>query len=686
MATRLGQLREDFRKALSLPPGEALRRLKGRANRYALRLRQRWLVREVTEAEFLRSLASPAASLAEFAARRAQQTPLVPAAGEAPALARVLMAREPASLRSILGAARAVRSHRFDLLGSGSRQLGEEIDWQADFKSGKRWDVSARSEDIVPVPDGGHDIKVPWELARLQHLPTLGLAAAISDDEAYRAAAVRQAASFVSKNPVARGVNWSCTMDVAIRAVQLLAAEGFLRGSGDAAFWSDYYRSLLSHARFIRDHLEDGAIRGNHFLADVSGLYLCALHLQELKESFRWRLEARGFLMGEMQEQVHPDGWDFEASTSYHAFATEMFLFPALFGARRGDPFPAAYLGRLEAMLAALAAVIRRDGTLPQIGDNDDGRFLVLSQYHRTRRDWRPLLALGSWLFRSESWLELAGDAWVEGVWLLGEEFLEWADSIRPARRGHRFASRAFPESGYFQLASGSVQMLVDVGGVGQKGNGGHAHNDTLAFELHAFGREILVDRGTGCYTSSLAVRDRFRATRAHNTVRVDEEEINPIPRSPFALTPADAPSVSRWRSGPDFTYLSAAHRGYLRLTRPLLHRRSILLHHATSEFHLEDRFEGAGAHLYEASFHLPPGWRVRPDPQGWRAFEEDGEIGIRFLWTRPPEEATTRVEDDEHSPSYGVFVPARVVRILWEGQAPQRIRYRLQPFLGGNA
>jgi hypothetical protein len=685
MVYGLVQLREDFRKALSLPPAEALRRLKGRARGVAERLRQRFS-RELTEAELLRALAAPAAGMAEFVARRASQEPLVPGAPQAAALARLLKAREPASLHPVLAAGKALRANRFDLLGSGSCLLGEEIDWQADFKSGKRWDAAACSLDIVPVPDGGHDIKVPWELARLQHIPTLGLATAISSDETFRAAAIRQVTSFIARNPVYRGVNWTCTMDVAIRAVQMLAAEGFLRGAAEPSFWSAYYRSLLTHARFIRAHLEDGEIRGNHFLADVSGLYLCALGLPELAESFRWKLEARGFLLGEMQEQVHADGWDFEASTSYHAFATEMFLFPALFGERRGDPFPAAYLGRLEKMMAALAAVVRPDGTLPQIGDNDDGRFLILSQYHRRRRDWRPLLALGAYLFRNAAWLELAGDAWVEGVWMLGEDFLQWADSLPAPRRGRSFASRAFPDAGVVQLACGSIQMLLDAGGVGQKGNGGHAHNDTLAFELHAFGREILVDRGTGCYTPSLATRNRFRATRAHNTIRVDEEEINPLPQAAFSLASADSPSIERWRSGPHFTYVSAAHRGYLRLASPLLHRRSILFQHRDGEFQVEDRFEGSGSHRYEASFHLPPGWSVRSEAQGWTAFEEEGEVGIRFRWQLPPNGAVIRVEEDEHSPSYGVLAAARVVRIAWEGWAPQRLRYHLKPFLGGSA
>ena len=56
------------------------------------------------------------------------------------------------------------------------------IDWHLDFKSGYRW-----AEDIwyLDVPHGhkpGVDIKVPWELARMQHLPLLAWAYVLAKD------------------------------------------------------------------------------------------------------------------------------------------------------------------------------------------------------------------------------------------------------------------------------------------------------------------------------------------------------------------------------------------------------------------------------------------------------------------------------------------------------------------------
>jgi uncharacterized heparinase superfamily protein len=680
---RLEQLRKDVRKAMSLPPKEVFRRFAGRAARYARRWRHRHKAGAMSEREFLTMLSTPTTSLEAVGRARSSATPLVPASLDCGKLVSILKERSPESLDPILRSAREVRRGSFDLLGSGRVDLGPTPDWQKDFKSGKRWDERAYSLDIVQTPDRGHDIKVPWELARLQHLPTLGIASAITGDPGFRQAAWSHITSFLSANPPYRGVNWNCTMDVAIRAAQILSSEGYLAPAGEAGLRGELLRAMTDHARFIRENLEDGPVRGNHYLSDLAGLYLCALGLGEVTEAAAWKQFARDALHSEMERQVRPDGFDFEASTSYHALATEMLLFPALLGTGRGDPFGREYLDLLEKMVEVISALIRSDGTLPQIGDNDDGRFLIFSQYHRSRRDWRPLLALASFLFRNEDWLAQSGDAWVEGVWVLGEPFVRWIDTLRVPLSHRPFSCAAFPHAGVYQLGFGSTQMVVDAGDVGQGNNGGHAHNDTLAFELHAFGREVLPDRGTGTYTPSLELRNRFRSTRSHNTVQVDGEEINPFPEEPFRLIPADEPRVRRWRAGSRWAYFEAEHHGYRRLPLPVVHRRRFLLSAREGSFAVEERFEGRGEHRFLASFHLAPGWDAREEPGGWIARPQKGEVGLRFRWILPPAQPRTEVTEDRHSPSYGVTVPAKTVRLRWEGAVPQQVRYRLIPFLG---
>jgi uncharacterized heparinase superfamily protein len=678
MDYRIEDLTWDIRKALSLSPAEGLRRLTGRAVRYARRLRNRLRVTHLSDADLLSAMSSPASSVSDLIARRRDNAPLVPASSRSAETARTLEDLAPASVEPILAAGRAVADGTFDLLGSGPVNLGPNPDWHCDFKSGKRWDRGAYSLSIPRVLDRGHDYKVPWEISRLQHLPTMGIASSLSGDDAYRQRAVSQLSSFVAENPVYRGINWSCTMDVAIRASQILASEGFLRGAGDDRFWCELLKSLLLHARFIIDNLENGPVRGNHYVSNLAGLFLCGLGLAEFKEARRWREFARERLFAEMQRQVTEDGLDYEASLSYHALVTEMFLFPALLSSENGGSFAEPYLAKLERMIEAVAILIRPDGTLPQIGDNDDGRFLVFSQYHRRRRDWRPLLALGAYFFRRPRWLFLAGDAWVEGAWVLGEPFLRWRDSLGAPDDFPGFVCHAFPRGGVYQLGAGNIQMVVDAGSVGQRNNGSHAHNDTLAFDLYAFGKEVLPDRGTGVYASDLALRNCFRSTRAHNVLQVDGEEINPFPEEPFRLIPADFPRVLRWRSGQRYAYLRAEHLGYRRLASGVLHRRTIFLDKLKGTYRVEDRLEGRGRHRFLASLHLAPGWSISQGDEGWTARSHDGGVILNFLWKRRPESGQIRVEDDLHSNSYGLMEKSQVVRTEWEGDVPCRVSFEL--------
>src|ERR1700722_1343119 len=90
----------------------------------------------------------------------------------------------------IAAAAECALAHRVDLLGSGPIDLGSPIDWHRDFKTGHRWTPAfARGIDYTNL-DRPSDVKVPWELSRLQWLMPAGQAYLLSDDERY-AVAVR---------------------------------------------------------------------------------------------------------------------------------------------------------------------------------------------------------------------------------------------------------------------------------------------------------------------------------------------------------------------------------------------------------------------------------------------------------------------------------------------------------------
>src|SRR5262249_31551635 len=159
---------------------------------------------------------------------------------------------------------------------------------QLDFKSGFRWSACEWSPDTRIAHLPGVDAKVPWELARMQHLGVLAWAHALAanggagaaSSEIYRAAFRNQVLDFIATNPPRFGINWRCTMDVAIRAANCVIAYGIFRAFGaefDAPFSSVFAASLIDHGRHVVNHLEvypEG--RGNHYLGDIAGLVFIA--------------------------------------------------------------------------------------------------------------------------------------------------------------------------------------------------------------------------------------------------------------------------------------------------------------------------------------------------------------------------------------------------------------------------
>lgn len=347
----------------------------------------------------------------------------------------------PTTITETITSADEVCDHIFDLLGSGKTKLDDEIDWHLDFKSGFRWNPKGYylgTSKHVTLDDDS-DVKVPWELSRCQHFVTLGKAYWYSkentaqnaerkvDAEKYAREFASQIESWISQNPVELGVNWTCTMDVAIRAVNWIWGYYFFVDSPSLTkeFKIKLFKCLFLHGRHIINNLEFGLVRGNHYLSDIAGLIYLGILFQETKEGKKWLETGLNALKEEMQFQVYPDGSDFEGSISYHRLVTELFLSTTLLCLKNGISFPQWYMSRLEKMIEFVMYYTKPDGKAPQIGDNDDGRLHILSNYGNwDRLDHRYLLSIGAALFKRQDFKIAAGEFHEEAFWLLGEEGL----------------------------------------------------------------------------------------------------------------------------------------------------------------------------------------------------------------------------------------------------------------------
>ncbi|GAB4478121.1 MAG: hypothetical protein Kow00124_22090 [Anaerolineae bacterium] len=571
----------------------------------------------------------------------------------------------PEARARTIAAAEEVLCHRFDLLGSGPVDLGAEIDWHSDFKTGWRWPLVHHLRLTHPPLASPHDIKVPWELSRCHHLVTLGRAYAFSGDERCAREFVDQVRGWIAANPVEFGVNWAGPMDAAIRAVNWLWAYHLLDGSPalSAAFRAEFEQSMFEHGWYLLRNQELWWPPTNHLIADLAGLAYLGILFPQFEEASRWRERGLRGLGQELLAQVRPDGFADEASTSYHRLITELALSSILLARLNDIPIPADVLARLERMLEVIQSYTRPDGLDPFIGDADDGRLHVLSSMGdavHTARDARHLLALGAVLFDRHDFAAAAGDCWEDAIWFFGgrvEPYLSAAyeRSLTPS-------SACLRESGLAIMRHEDLYLSIDAGDIGHRGIGGHAHNDTLSITLSIGGTAFLVDPGAYVYTANVHLRNYFRSTASHNTLQVDGQEINRLVGGDIFRMQHDArPVIERWESTPEVDLLQAAHDGYRRLPGAVIHRRLVLFDKLGALWAVCDLVEGAGSHDLDWYFHFG---RVDVAIVDELELVAVGAQETRLLiLPLEPDGMTLCLYDGWVSPRYGVRYPAPAAR-----------------------
>ncbi len=502
----------------------------------------------------------------------------------------------PPDPAALIAECNSILAHCFDLLGSGPAHLGPVIPWRRDFKTGYEWPREHISRLKLVTREG--DVKVPWELSRFHHGVTLARGWAATADERYPHEWLAQVESWRADNPPEHGPNWGNAMEASIRAVNWIAAFAIFTGAAHIGAIHEsplLLKSLIQHGRFIRSHLEDYWPPNNHLLADLCGLIWLGLFLRPSDptgfknlsgfEPQRWLAFGLRGLERQLHKQTLPDGANYEASTSYHRFVTEMVSTTVAACALNGVPVSPFIRDTVAKMQAVLAALRKPDGSLPLFGDEDGGRWLPF-ELDADKRRLTPI-----------------------------------EESISVHQRS---SVSQFPLAGWYIIRSDVDTLAIRAGGNGQAGWGGHAHNDALSFEYIVGSRTFLVDPGAYVYTVDPAARDLFRSTAYHNTVRVDGQEISRIPPGEVFRLEDDvrcrdvACNVSTWEG---------EHTGYLRRLG-VTHRRQLI--RQPGGWLIRDTLTGSGGHTLEWFFHFAPGCPVQTDGSRlWTAFADGPNIQI---------------------------------------------------------
>ncbi len=496
---------------------------------------------------------------------------------------------------------------RFDLLGLKNVFVGTEIDWHREPVSGKRSPLRHWKEfEKFGKRETGNK-KIVWELNRHQHFFTLGVAFWMTGDERYAEIFARHLESWMKQNPPGIGINWSSSLEVALRAVSWIWAFNFFRNSEH--FTPDLFKKALKylylHGRHIERYLSKYYSPNTHLTGEALGLYYIGTQLPFLTRAKQWRKLGEDILNKEITKQILPDGVYFEQSTWYQRYTADFYSHFIVLRSLADEPYynqAADIEKRLLAAFDFLMHVTLPDGRTPIIGDDDGGRCLPLTTTEPD--DFRGTLAVGAVIFNRGDQRHVSGGASEELFWLMGADGIDALSAIREIEPPA--GSTEFPYGGYCVMRDGwndtDNYLLVDCGEVGSLA-GGHGHADTLSIEMAIHGRTILVDSGTYTYHESRELRDYFRSSTAHNSLIVDQISSS-MPDGTFSWKTRARAEQNSWIAEDRFDFFEGTHFGYERLIDPVTHNRSILFI-KNDYWIMRDIVTAQSEHDFSLNFHF---------------------------------------------------------------------------------
>ncbi len=327
---------------------------------------------------------------------------------------------------------------------------------------------------------------------------------------------------WIEENPVGQGNGWE-PYPLSLRLVnwmQWSLSGGRVPRGFDA--------SLATQVRYLSQRIE-WHLQGNHLFVNGKALMMAGLYFQG-EEARSWLKLGWSIVERELDEEFLSDGAHFELSPMYHSIMLRDLIDLVDFSRIYSDVLEADFPGA-------------------------DAR---LQDQVNSAREW-----LGG-MVHPDREISLFNDA-AFGVAPSPEAVDDYARAAGLPKVIQSWPSlHHFEGSGHVRWQRDGWTAFLDVGAIGPDYLPGHAHADTLSFELSVGDERLIVDTGTGVYGDS-PERLRQRGSQAHNVVAIDGQNSSEV-WSGFRV--ARRASVEDLElSFTDPQRVSACHDGYRRLS-----------------------------------------------------------------------------------------------------------------------
>ena len=427
-------------------------------------------------------------------------------------------------------------------------------------------------------------------------------------------------ARWVEENPPAFGTGWE-PYPTSVRIVNWV--KWALDGNVLAP---ECVHSLAVQARWLAKRLE-WHLLGNHLFVNAKALIFSGLYFSG-PEADQWLETGVHILAREIPEQILGDGGQFERSPMYHALALEDVL---------------------------------------------DLCNVLKAFHHSVPEQWRGIVdGLTKVVGRMRHWLvvmshpdgeiSLFNDA-AFGIAPSPEQLDAYARRIGfPALVHLPNGVTHLAQSGYVRVQRGPLVAFLDVAPIGPDYMPGHAHADTLSFELSLHGHRVVVNGGTSRYGLG-SERLRERETSAHSTVEVAGQSSSDV-WGGFRVGRRAYPFDLETGRDRESFWVGCSHDGYTHLPGKPVHRREWKM--TENGLSVTDHVTGHDE-LSVARYILAPTIRVSEVGEDvWSLALPGGKI-VCFRVLR----GRTAMEVARYAPEFGKVLETRCLAVkLVAGQA----------------
>ena len=411
---------------------------------------------------------------------------------------------------------------------------------------------------------------------------------------------------------------------------------GGAKGEFHTGLKAEWLKSLYSQALWLEQNIEYH-ILANHYLKNGVALFFAGAYFQGV-DADRWLKKGVQILREELNEQFLADGGHFERSPMYHSICVTDYL-------------------------DVLNLARNSQGVLPQ---EDQGTF--------ARRMTRSLDFLSN-ICLPDTEISLFNDS-AFGIAPTPKQIFDYAKKVigyEPPVRQSGLTIHNHTASGYFVCRNGDDAIIIDCGSIGPDYQPGHAHCDTLSFELAIDGQRVVVDSGVYDYEPNPR-RIYARSTKAHNTLRIDHLDQSET-WGVFRVARRAYPLWGRltWDGGNRATF-EGAHNGYTRLPGCLIHKR-IIDYISSGDWTIHDTVEGSGTHTIESYLHIHPAYKI--DLTGRSADIRDcmGQVILTIVLAP---NAEVKIESGWYFPEFGKELPNSTLVMTYRGEVPVTLTYRM--------